>query len=212
MLGNELLCGCGEKPIFTVTPGGRKIWLHKSGKAVCLEYTDPTGKHKLAVALARDRAPKAWAPSCTDVADLDNYKLGIWFSRNMTDTEVDARLGSGDRRSAKFNTDVLLSIGSEAATFARSVKIGGLACDVPNINQLIRIWVEGPSIDMLDHTLKSYPANSLEKWEFSNGHPSAWASTEYDKDFGNAMRYNGVTHSDTQNKTQALMIIPVREL
>ena len=104
-------------------------------------------------------------------ADLEGYPD---ISDNVLNTYI------VDPKTSRENTTALVtdypedSI-PEAALHCRSVIIGdNLTCDLPNINTLMRIYVERTYIDELDPTLEEYPNRSLEKiWEEGG----VWSST-----------------------------------
>ena len=126
----------------------------------------------------------------------------------MTDAQLNA-LGGYDAGTAKANTNALVSASSPAAQFCRSVKIGGVACDLPNMNQLRVIFALKDEIDALDHTVAANPNTALGSWNFG-GASFAWSGTECSASGAWNVHSNGGCSNDY--KTTQGGVIPVREM
>lgn len=165
-------------------PGGQKLALNATGDGVLVWYDDGTGKACMAVALAANRATRtAWQNVRTDIGAMTNYlNRPFSISIGMTDAQLNA-VGFNDHFSGKSNTTHMSVTDSPAAAFVRSKKIGGVACSLPNIQQMKRIYALKAEIDALDPTVKANPTTSLDLWRFGDS-LCAWSSTEADA--GNA--------------------------
>lgn len=191
-------------------PGGQKLALNGTGDGVLVWYDDGTGKACMAVALAANRdANTVWQNVRTDIGAMTNYRNDSFnISSGMPDAQLNA-VGFNDRFSGKSNTTHMSATDSPAAAFVRSKKIGGVACSLPNIQQLKRIYALKAEIDALDPTVKANPNTALGSWNFG-GLCFAWSSTEYSAD-----RVWGVTSSGTCHtnlKTRHSGVIPILEL
>ncbi len=190
------------------TSGGQKIYKLASNDGIMIEHTGKKGKEKFAVALACNHPNKAWLTSNTDIG-LTNYTdLSGRVTAGMTDAQLNA-LGGYDAGTAKANTNALVSASSPAAQFCRSVKIGGVACDLPNMNQLRVIFALKDEIDALDHTVAANPNTALGSWNFG-GASFAWSSTECSASGAWNVHSNGGCSNDY--KTTQGGVIPVREM
>ena len=161
-------------------PGGQKLALNDTGDGVLVWYDDGNGKACMAVALAANRAATtAWQNVRTDIGAMTNYGNDPFsISIGMTDAQLNA-VGFNDRFSGKSNTTHMSVTDSPAAAFVRSKKIGGVACSLPNIQQMKRIYALKAAIDALDPTAKANPTMSLSSWQFGDS-LYAWSSTEAD--------------------------------
>lgn len=164
-------------------PGGQKLALNGTGDGVLVWYNDGIKARCMAVALAANRGSTVvWQHDRTDVGAMTNYGNDPFsISTGMTDAQLNA-VGFNDRFSGKSNTTHMKGADSPIAAFVRSKKIGGVACSLPNIQQLTRIYALKAEIDALDSTVEANPAMSLNSWRFSGVYPSAWSSTEADAD------------------------------
>lgn len=192
-------------------PGGQKLALNDTGDGVLVWYDDGTGKACMAVALAADRdAPTAWQNVRTDIGAMTNYGNDPFnISIGMTDAQLNA-VGFNDRFSGKSNTTHMRATDSPAAAFVRSKKIGGVACSLPNIQQMKRIYALKAEIDALDHTVAANPNTALGSWDFG-GAGFAWSSTEYSAYTAWSVHSNGNCNSNFLKTVQA-GVIPILEL
>lgn len=195
-------------------PGGQKLALNATGDGVLVWYNDGTGAACMAVALAANRgATTAWQNVRTDIAAMTNYGNAPFnISAGMTDAQLNA-VGFNDRFPGKSNTTHMRVTDSPAAVFVRSKKIGGVACSLPNIQQMKRIYALKAEIDALDPTLKANPTMSLDLWRFGGVSLYAWSSTEADADNawyvdrgGRCRRLGG------NGKLDRCCVIPILEL
>lgn len=195
-------------------PGGQKLALNDTGDGVLVWYDDGTGKACMAVALAANRAAAtAWQNVRTDIGAMTNYGNDSFrITPGMTDAQLNA-VGFNDRFSGKMNTARMRDTDSPAAAFVRSKKIGGVACSLPNIQQMKRIYALKAEIDALDPTAKANPTTSLNLWRFGNASVFAWSSIEADADnawyvgqTGRCPGYGG------DGKSERYGVIPILEL
>lgn len=194
-------------------PGGQKLALNDTGDGVLVWYDDGTGEACMAVALAANRASTAWQNVQTDIGVMSNYGNDSFnISIGMTDAQLNA-VGFNDRSSGKSNTNYMIAADSPAAAFVRSKKIGGVACSLPNIQQMKRIYALKAEIDALDPTLEANPTMSLSSWHFGGGALYAWSSTEADAyhawyvdQKGHCSRFGG------SGKSAQRGVIPILEL
>lgn len=195
-------------------PGGQKLALNNTGDGVLVWYNDGTGEKCMAVALAANRAATtAWQNVRTDIVAMTNYgNAPFSISIRMTDAQLNA-VGFNDCCLGRTNTTHMSVTDSPAAAFVRSKKIGGVACNLPNIQQMKRIYALKAEIDALDPTVKANPTMSLNSWNFGGVSLYAWSSTEADADnawyvgrSGHCSRLGGSGKSDRCG------VIPILEL
>ena len=184
---------------------GRKIYRHESGEGSVIEFDMYGTPVKLFVADAKYRAIKEWRLNHVDTP-LDNFQEDYrWInpgnapddeskplSYSLTDQELQAQFPSfKSDKTARQNTDVLMQCNNdmdddfdndnEAVHWCRAQNIPGIGnLDLPNIYELMIIYLEADNIDTLDPTLGQYPDMML-------GHKSTygrfrqlrpWSSTE----------------------------------
>lgn len=195
-------------------PGGQKLALNATGDGVLVWYNDGTGEACMAVALAANRIAKtAWQRTRTDIAAMTNYDNDAFsIYTRMTDARLNA-VGFNDRFSGKLNTTRMRVADSPAAVSVRTKKIGGVACSLPNIQQMKRIYALKAEIDALDPTVKANPTMALNLWRFGRVSIYAWSSTEADADnawyVGPSGRCNRV---GGDGKSDRCGVIPILEL
>lgn len=195
-------------------PGGQKLALNATGDGVLVWYDDGTGKACMAVALAANRdATTAWQNVRTDIGAMTNYGNDPFsISSGMTDAQLNA-VGFNDRFSGKSNTTHMSVTDSPAAAFVRSKKIGGVACSLPNIQQMKRIYALKAEIDALDPTVKANPTMSLNLWRFGNVSVYAWSSTEAGANNAWSVDYYGrCNRGGANDKSYQRGVIPILEL
>ena len=192
------------------TASGRLLYRHSSGMGTVMEFTDGTPR-KVVVLDAKYRTKKKFGTYGLDMPNLTNYATanthGDWDIDNdgdydantnnpqMTDAQLNAAwINSIDAKTAKQNCDEWMTktsytdsqsiVGVPAVQYCRSVTVDGVACDLPNIQTLMRMQCEANAIDALDPTVAQYPtyalgtANTSGFWNFG-GTTAAWSSTEY---------------------------------
>ena len=118
---------------------------------------------------------------------------------------------------AKSNTDFLMKFDTtEAAHHCRNQDISGVGqLDLPNLYELIILYLESDNIDALDPTVESNRDKALGMMNthgrFSfNGDSSVWSSTEYSAVYARLARCNGTTGQYYQ--THFYGVVPVKEL
>lgn len=186
---------------------GRKIYRHESNEGSVIEFDMYGTPVKLFVADAKYRAIKEWGLQVTDTP-LENFQEDYrWInpgnvpddeskplSYSLTDQELQAQFPSfKSDKTARQNTDVLMQCNNdmnddfdndnEAVHWCRAQNIPGIGnLDLPNIYELMIIYLEADNIDTLDPTIEQYPDMML-------GHKSTygrfrrlrpWSSTEGD--------------------------------
>lgn len=141
----------------------------------------------------------------------------------MSDFELNKLwINSIDSKTAKYNcnqwmtrntyTDSASIKGVPAVNHCRSISINDVKCDLPNIQQLMRIFVEADMIDALDPTLDSNLTKAL-GLKNSNGFwgtTNAFSSTNYNAT-GIRQVGSGQGCSYT-NKNVARFVIPILEI
>lgn len=195
-------------------PGGQKLALNGTGDGVLVWYDDGTGKACMAVALAANRdATTAWQNVRTDIGAMTNYGNDPFsISIGMTDAQLNA-VGFNDRFPGKSNTTHMSVTDSPAAAFVRSKKIGGVACSLPNIQQMKRIYALKAEIDALDPTVEANPTLSLNLWRFGGVSLYAWSSTEADADNAWYVGQSGrCSRLGGDGKSDRCGVIPILEL
>ena len=195
-------------------PGGQKLALNDTGDGVLVWYKDHGVQKLMAVALAANRdATTAWQNVRTDIVAMTNYgNEPFSISIGMTDAQLDA-VGFNDRFTGKSNTTQMSFTDSPAAAFVRSKKIGGVACSLPNIQQMKRIYALKAEIDALDPTVKANPTMSLNLWRFGGVSIYAWSSTEAKADYAWYVGQNGRCSSrGGDGKSDRCGVIPILEL
>lgn len=195
-------------------PGGQKLALNDTGDGVLVWYDDGTGKACMAVALAANRdATTAWQNVRTDIGAMTNYGNDPFsISIGMTDAQLDA-VGFNDRFTGKANTTHMSVTDSPAAAFVRSKKIGGVACSLPNIQQMKRIYALKAEIDALGPTVEANPTMSLNLWRFGGVSLYAWSSTEADADYAWYVGQSGrCSRLGGDGKSDRCGVIPILEL
>lgn len=105
--------------------------------------------------------------------------------------------------------------GVPSVEYARSLSVSGVTggFDIPNLFELLAIYVEGDYIDALDPTLAEYPAMALGKfsniYRWFNG-SWAWASSEYSASYQRNVSTSG--YAGYNNKYYSGVAVPVCEL
>lgn len=190
-------------------PGGQKLALNDTKDGVLVWYNDGTGEKCMALALASRRGNYKWLPAQADMAGMINYRHDSFTIRSgMTDAQPNA-VGFNDASTAKSNTTNMGTGNSDAAHVARNTTIGGSACNVPNIQQMKRIYALKAEIDALDPSAKANPTKALSSWSFGSAY-SAWSSTE---GVDGAWYFaSGKIHGCNVDKRVQRCVIPILEL
>ena len=173
-------------------PSGRKIYRHESNEGSVIEFDYWGTPMKLFVADAKYRGlgvvyDTTWRshgnPQLAVTADCFNGpKDDAWVQRTYAALRDDG--------TAKSNTDILMKFGSletEAAHYCRKQDIPGVGqLDLPNLYELIILYLESDNIDALDPTAESNIYKTLGKMNPSRvdfgAHLVFWSSTEHSDD------------------------------
>lgn len=191
-------------------PGGQKLALNATGDGVLVWYNDGTGDKCMAVALASSRGLYKWLNAQADIAGMINYNhASFTILPGMTEAQLNA-VGFNDASTAASNTTHMKTGISDAAQAARDTTIGGNACNVPNIQQMKRIYALKAEIDALDPSVKANPTKALSSWRFGSAY-SAWSSTE-GVDGAWYCASNGKCYGDNVDKRAQRGVIPILEL
>lgn len=191
-------------------PGGQKLALNDTKDGVLVWYNDGTGEKCMALALSSRRGNYKWLNAQADIAGMINYSHDSFIIRpGMTDAQLNA-VGFNDASTAKSNTTNMRTGISDAANVARNTTIGGSACNVPNIQQMKRIYALKDEIDALDPSVKANPTKALSSWSFGSAY-SARASTE-GVDGAWYCASNGNCYGDNVDKRAQRCVIPILEL
>ena len=145
----------------------------------------------------------------------------------MSDLELNTLWANSiDSKTAKYNCDQWMTRNSytdsqsikgvPAVAHCRSIMINENPCDLPNIQQLMRIYVEADFIDSLDPTITLYPTKALGLrnpngfWKFSETSIQAFSSTDYSN---TQIRIVGAGQACTYvSKSRILNVIPILEI
>ncbi len=107
-------------------------------------------------------------------------------------------------------------VGVPAVQYTRELVVDGNGWNLPNIYQLMIIFILSEELDALDPTAFANPtkalgmyANPAGRWVF-DGENGAWSSTEYNSERTRYVYYTSLC--DHNRKYMARMVIPIREL
>ena len=223
------------------TPSGRLLYMNATNDGIVMEhqFTKDGSTAKFVIALAKDRTKKKFGTYGTDMPGLTNYttanKSGSWYLDGASNTGVitktDAQMraewfDSIDEKTAKQNCDIWMTknsttdtqgiVGVPAVAYCRSVRIGGVVCDLPNEQELMLMRLEANAIDSLDPTVAQYPtyalgsANTAGFWNFG-GPAIAFSSTEYSSTNVRYVGSSGACHG-ANKKNNEYGVAPVREI
>jgi hypothetical protein len=219
---------------------GRKLYRHSSGMGTVMEYTDADSiKKKVLILDASYRSTgtsastnvcpstlKQIAPSATE--DISNAVANQYVTDSVDTLRLpisDSYLNKVwpadkvDSHSSAYNTQQWLELATDpaAAQYASAITVAGTACQVPNLNVALRIFIEANNLDALDPTLSANATKAL-----GDANPNgffgidattkslatssiAWSSPGY------IVRVTGTTATRVQ-PTTTLGICPVLEL
>lgn len=180
---------------------GRKLYRHDSGMGTVMEYTDADGVHKKVLIL--DAAYRSSVKISSDstcpstlmaLGDADNNPNIYNAVRNtyitganpplqsMSDTFLNTLWPEGtvDNNSSAYNTQQWLTLASnpDAAQAVSNIKVNGVACQLPNFNVALRMYLDRDAIDALDPTIVDNPTKALGKANPNGifGMNTAWTS------------------------------------
>ena len=221
-----------EQQTSQVLPSGRRIYRHESGQGSVIEFNYWGVPMKLFVADAKYRGlglrydikPRAHGnpqlkvtTSPLNGGSNDNDTMALPYTRDDAWIQSTYPELKGDG-TAESNTDKLVVYPTtEAAHHCRNQDIPGVGqLDLPNLYELIILYLESDNIDALDPTVTSNRDKALGKmntygrFDF-NDQGLVWSSTESIDDYGWRVTCFGVTHYYTYNAIH-LGVIPVKEL
>lgn len=163
---------------------GRKLYRHSSGMGTVMEYTDADSTNKKVLILdasyrstgksaSTNVCPstlKQIAPSSTE--DISNavgnrYVTGFADAKrlSMPDSYLNKIWPAAkvDSHSSAYNTQQWLELAEDpaAAQYASAITVAGTACQVPNLNVALRIFIEANNLDALDPTLSANATKAL---------------------------------------------------
>ena len=221
---------------WTPDASGRTFIRHSSGMGTVMTWRDKAGRtHNTLVLDAQYRTALQWGGRGTDISGLTNYTNSHYYYNNGSSQSATVTSDLGvtdatingyssyfeDAGSSKSNTTAIInSLGSStshAAGWCRSKRVNGTACDLPNIQTLIRIHASMFMLDSLDSSTSNNrykftmaKSGNSYNWYFgSNG--IAWSSTECNYTFAWNVNYNGNVNNGN-NKNNAFGVIPVLEV
>ena len=156
----------------------------------------------------------AYFNGSADSADTD--KAALTYARD--DAWIQSTYAAlKDDGTAKSNTDFLMKVGTTAAAhWCRKQNISGVGqLDLPNLYELIILYLESDNIDALDPTVASNRDKALGKMNtygrFDFGDSNVvWSSTENSTD--NAWHILCAGHAWANDQRQNRGVIPVKEL
>lgn len=205
--GNGFLAG----QIFTA-PSGRRYTRHGSQKGSIMIYVeDDITKYLLIMDACYRAHALAWDTSPVDLGlrNYDNESITMTrYSGNGSDSILASHFGNKkDAYTARYNTNVLMQRATtDAAHFCRSIVVNGSQCDLPNVQQSLRMHIDANFIDSMDMTSKNNPGTKMTGFDFG---ACFYASTE-----ASAQKawypYNGAVAN--YSKARALGVVPVLEI
>lgn len=210
-------------------PSVRHIYRHESGQGSVIEFDYWGTKKKLFVADAKyrtsapyDSSPKSHGnPQLAVTSDqfngsADDNKVALTYTKDDAWIQSTYPELKSDG-TAKSNTDFLMKFDTtKAAHFARQQNIAGLgALDLPNLYQLIAMYLESDNIDLLDPTVNSYRdfglgMNVTHGRFYADERRCFRSSTERSSGYVQYVNYNGRA-ANTQQYT-ICGVAPVKEL
>lgn len=163
---------------------GRKLYRHSSGMGTVMEYIDAdASKKKVLILDASYRSTgtsasniacpstlKQLAPSNTeDISNAigNNYVTGFADATRLSMSDSYLNIvwprDKVDSKSSAYNTQQWLELAQDpaAAQYASAITVAGAACQVPNLNVALRIFIEANTLDALDPTLSANATKAL---------------------------------------------------
>ena len=209
---------------------GREIYRHSSNEGSVIEFDYWGTKKKLFVAdakyratnLAYDTAYQSHGNPQLDVTvsyfngSADNKTAPLSYTKN--DAWIQSKYFQlRDDGTAESNTDFLMKFDTtQAAHHCRSQNIPDVGqLDLPNLYELIILYLESDTIDALDPTAESNRDKALGKintygrFDFG-GNGFVWSSTEHRSSSACGINDNGHANHYTQSRNYG--VIPVKEL
>ena len=209
--------------------GVRKLYRHESNQGSVIEIDYWGTPMKLFVAdakyraagLAHDTSPKSHGTPQLSVTTAwfngssDNRTMALPYTKD--DSWIQSTYAAlRNDGTARSNTDKLMGFDTtEAAHHCRNQNITGVGqLDMPNLYELIILYLESDNIDALDPTVESNRDKALgmmnPRGRFGFGNDSIWASTDYSSTHNWYVNFNGAARHYGQYSTGAAA--PVKEL
>ena len=163
---------------------GRKLYRHSSGMGTVMEYVDADASKKKVLILDasyRSTGKSASTNVCPSTlkqlnssasdeiknASGTNYVTGFAAATRlpMSDSYLNMIWPAAkvDSHSSAYNTQQWLELAKDpaAAQYASAITVAGTACQVPNLNVALRIFIEANNLDALDPTLSANATKAL---------------------------------------------------
>lgn len=163
---------------------GRKLYRHSSGMGTVMEYIDADASKKKVLILDasyRSTGKSASTSVCPstlkqipssateDIKNAvgNNYVTGFGDAKrlSMSDSYLNKvwPAANVDSHSSAYNTQQWLELATDpaAAQYASAITVAGTACQVPNLNVALRIFIEANNLDALDPTLSANATKAL---------------------------------------------------
>ena len=211
-------------------PSGRKIYRHSSNAGSVIEFNYWGTKKKLFVADAKYRGsglvydtteqshgnPELEVTTAYFNGSQDNKNAPLPYTRDDAWIQSTYPELKGDG-TAKSNTDKLMEFDTTGATHhCRNQDIPGVGqLDLPNLYELIILYLESDNIDALDPTVASNRDKALGKMGtygrfMLDTHGTVWSSTEYGFIYAWGVDYLG--NADSHGQKYHGGVAPVKEL
>ena len=215
--------------------GVRKLYRHSSNEGSVIEIDYWGSSMKLfvadakyrAVALAYDTSPQSHGnPQLVGITEdyfngsADNKGEALPYTKD--DTWIQSTYAAlRNDGTAKSNTDFLMESGtSEAAHHCRNQDIPGVGqLDMPNLYELIILYLESDNIDALDPTINSNRGKALGRagsyGRFYFGNPPmgyVWSSTENSSHHAWLVSHDGGAIRSISGQQYDDSVVPVKEL
>ena len=226
----SLLAQWEQQQTGQVLPSGRRIYRHSSNAGSVIEFDYWGTPMKLFVADAKYRGlnlaydtsyrshgnPQLSVTTAYFNGSADNDTAALSYTKNDSWIQSTYPQLRNDG-TAKSNTDKLMAYSStQAAHHCRNQDIPGVGqLDLPNLYELIILYLESDNIDALDPTAESNRAKALGKmntygrFDFNN-QSLVWSSTENSSTYAWGVSYNGSAGNRNLNTSRG--VVPVQEL
>ena len=163
---------------------GRKLYRHSSGMGTVMEYTDADSTNKKVLILDasyRSTGKSASTNVCPSTLKQLNASASEEIKNALGNTYVTGSAAATrlpmsdsylnmvwpaskvDSYSSAYNTQQWLELAEDpaAAQYASAITVAGTACQIPNLNVALRIFVEANNLDALDPTLSANATKAL---------------------------------------------------
>lgn len=168
--------------------------------------------------IANSGYSNGYIPKTDNLTDnaLINYSTTDYINSGGVTTGATNYTYFEDDGSAKENCDIWMQSkdiddtystpihGVPAVEFCRNIKVNGVSCDLPNVQQMIRIWLEREMLTELDPTVSKNAGTKLSVSVYWH------ASTKYSAYYNWNVAYNGYVCA--RAKYNACYVCPVLEL